>query len=175
MPYAITLRTDEAAASQIRAIWRELAARGISDEMTRLGYVPHLTMAILPDGVSEARLITAARECASWRAMPIRLAGFNRFPGNRETLFLAPVVTPALLDAHAALHVLLEDVSIDPYYSRDTWVPHVTLASDLTDAAAAMAALPASLPPIDAVLDTLDVVRFRPVEILSSHTLNVPS
>jgi hypothetical protein len=45
------------------------------------------------------------------------------------------------------------------------------LASDLTDPAGAVAALASRRLPILAVLDTLDVVRFRPVQVLRSHRL----
>jgi hypothetical protein len=50
-------------------------------------------------------------------------------------------------------------------------VPHVTLAKDLTQPAAAMVALDPLLPPFDGLLDRIEVVRFRPVEILMSHQL----
>jgi hypothetical protein len=50
-------------------------------------------------------------------------------------------------------------------------VPHVTLASDLIDPGAAIAALGPPLLPIDGVLNTIEVVRFRPVQILASHRL----
>jgi len=60
---------------------------------------------------------------------------------------------------------------VDPYYQIGRYVPHVTLASDLADPAAAVAALVPLPLPIAATLDRLDVVRFRPVEVLESHIL----
>ena len=51
------------------------------------------------------------------------------------------------------------------------FAPHVTLASDLADPAAAVAALGLSPLPFTTMLVRLDVVRFRPVEILESHSL----
>jgi hypothetical protein len=93
------------------------------------------------------------------------------FPGTPSTLFLAPVVTSALLERHAALLTSLVGEPTDPHYECCRFVPHVTPASHLADPAMAVAALNPLPLPITAVLDRLDVVRFRPVEVLESHIL----
>jgi 2'-5' RNA ligase len=172
MPYAITLRLDARAAAVVAAMWEALAARGLSDEALRLDYPPHLTLAVCPDGADPARLIAAARERAGdWRALPISLASFGLFPGDPAVVFLAPVVTAALLARHGELLASLGGDAVDPLYRCGHWVPHVTLAGDLSDPAAAMAMPGAPAFPITAVLDTLEVVRFRPVNVLASYRL----
>ncbi len=172
MPYAITLRLDANAASGVVAIWDELAARGISDDAIRLGYPPHLTLAVLPDDADESRLLTATRETAAgWRALPVSLASIGFFPGTPATMFLAPVVSPELLERHSGLLASLAGETIDPHYQIGRWVPHVTLAKDLSDIAPAVAILRPTRLPIDALLDIVELVRFRPVEILSSNRL----
>ena len=172
MPYAITLRLDAEAASFIEALWRALASRGISDEALRLGYPPHLTLAVYPDSADRGRLIAAARGVAThWRALPITLASLGVFPGTPATLFLAPVVTPALLALHAELLSSLVGELVDAHYQLGHWVPHVTLASDLANPATAIAALDPAGFPIVGVLDTMEAVRFRPVQVLESRRL----
>ena len=172
MAYAITLRLDGMASVMVEAMWRALASHELSDEASSPGYSPHLTLAVFADGVRPERLLTAAREwAAQWPAMPTTFASLGLFPGPPSTLFLAPIVTPELLQRHAALLTFLTGEPIDPHYRCGQFVPHVTLASDLADPAAAVAALNPLPLPIQAVLDRLDVVRFRPVEIMESHIL----
>jgi 2'-5' RNA ligase len=172
MAYAITLRLDTTAAVLVEAMWQVLASRGVSDEALRLHYPPHLTLAVLADTADPEYLLAAARQCAArWRELPTTFASLGLFQGTPATLFLAPVVTADLLARHAALLTALTGEPVDPHYQIGQFVPHVTLAKDVVDPAAAVAALGRLPMPITAVLDRSDVVRFRPVEILESHTL----
>jgi 2'-5' RNA ligase len=172
MAYAITLRLSAEAASRVGAMWHELAARGVSDDQVRLGYPPHLTLAVVPDDSATDRLLAAARDAAGkWRPLPVTLASLGWFPGLPAALFLAPVPTAELLAAHAELLAWLADMEVDPHYRSGHWVPHVTLAGELTDPAPAVASIaPASLP-IEVILHTIEVVRFPPVHVLASHRL----
>jgi len=172
MPYAITLRLNADAASQVVAMWETLASRGVSNDAISLGYAPHLTLAVFQDTADPGRLIMAARIWAArWQALPITFASLGIFPGTPATLFLTPVVTAALLTIHANVLGWLVDESVDPHYQSGNWVPHVTLAGDVTDPVAALAALGPLGLPISAVLATTEVVRFRPVHVLASYLL----
>jgi 2'-5' RNA ligase len=177
MPFAITLRLDTAAASLVEAMWQTIASRGVSDDALRPGYAPHLTIAVFPDSADQGRLTAVARSgAARWRALPITFGSLGVFPCALATIFLAtiflaPVVTPALLALHTDVLDSLAGEAVDPHYRSNHWVPHVTLASDLIDPAAAIAALGPPRLPIDGVLNTVEVVRFRPVQILASHRL----
>jgi 2'-5' RNA ligase len=170
--YAITLRLDAMAAATVEAMWQALASVGVSDEALRSGYKPHLTLAVFAANANPERLLAAARECAAqWPQLTTTFACIGLFPGMPSTLFLAPTVTPGLLARHTALLTSVAGEPIDPHYQDGRFVPHVTLAGDLADSAAAVAALNLLPLPITAVLDRLDVVRFRPVEVLESHGL----
>ena len=172
MGYAITLRLDANATGMIEGMWHALASRGVSDEALRLRYPPHLTLAVLTDSANPERLRAAAQHYgATWPALPTTLASLGCFPGTPSTIFLAPVVIPDLLARHAALLTSLAGEPVDPHYHIDRFVPHVTLASDLPDPAAAVAALQPLPLPIAGLLERVDVVRFRPVQILESQAL----
>jgi 2'-5' RNA ligase len=172
MAYAITLRLDVTAAVMIEAMWQALALRKLSDEALSLGYPPHLTLAVFAANANPERLLAVAQECAAqWPALPTTFASLGLFPGTPSTLFLAPVVTPTLLERHRVLLALLAGEPVDPHDQCGHFVPHVTLASDLADPAAAVAALNPLALPVRAVLDRLDVVRFRPVEVMESHSM----
>ncbi len=171
MAHAITLGLDERSTSRVIDMWRALAAAGISDDALGLGYPPHLTLAVCPGAADTDRLLTATQECvADWRRSPITLASLGWFPGRPAGMFLAPVITAVLLARHAALITALGTENIDPHYQVGHWVPHVTLAKDIADPAVSYPRETLQLP-IDAVVDRVEVVRFRPVEVLASFPL----
>src|SRR5580658_3626193 len=126
MPHAVTLMLDAESARSVVAMWETLAARGISEEAIQLGYPPHLTLAVFSDAADPARLLDAARDCAArWHMLPVQLTSLDIFPGKPAVIFLAPVVTPALLAAHADLLNSLDNQPADPHYRSGHWVPHV--------------------------------------------------
>lgn len=168
MPYALTLRLHDLAAAPVLRMWETLAARGLSRDSLDLGYAAHVTLAIFPD-TADADALAAALE--GWTlARPLAFSGFGLFPGAPSVLFLAPVADAALLEAHAALHRSLPP-GCHAHYAPGHWVPHVTLARDLTDPAAAVAALAGMALPPTAPPASVDLVRFRPVEVLRRRPL----
>ena len=81
MPLAVTLRLDDAAAP-VAAMWRALAEGGVDDDCLRLGYPPHVTLAVWPeDAPVEHVAAVVDRFGAEWGALPVALAGFGVFPG----------------------------------------------------------------------------------------------
>jgi hypothetical protein len=83
------------------------------------------------------------------------------------------VPTADLLARHASLLARLGDLPVHGHYRPGAWVPHVTLAAEATSAARAIEALaPLWGGPITGLLARVDVVRFHPVEVLSSRALD---
>lgn len=172
MPFAVTLRLDETSASAVEAMWRLLAEHGIGADRQELGYPPHVTLAIYADNVPVRRLRDALTLCADrWKAVPISLSGLGVFPGSSSILWAAPVVTQQLLAVHMELQAVMPELSVHAHYRTDAWVPHVTLSGRLADPAQAIAALLPFWQPLTGNLDRLDLVRFRPVEVLASLPL----
>jgi 2'-5' RNA ligase len=165
MPYAVTLRLDEAAAAHLCRLQAALAADDLID------YAPHLTLAVYPDDSSiddEPRAVE--RLVARWPPVAVEFAALGLFPGA-SVLWVAPVVTAELLRRHAELLAALP--TTHPLYRPGAWVPHVTLAQDLIDPAAAIAALVPVWQPFSGRLDRVEIVRFTPVEVLASWTLHL--
>lgn len=81
---------------------------------------------------------------------PVRLDAVGVFPGDAGVVFLAPVVTPALLALHEAAHEALAPALADPdpLYAPGRWVPHCTTTVGIPDAGlgAAVAACRSWLP-----------------------------
>ena len=176
MPLAVTLRLDTAGAAPVEAMWCLLAERDIDHDRHRLGYGPHVTLAIYPDATPvEPVAVALERLAATWDALPVTLAGFGVFPGPPSILWAAPVVTPELLERHAALQAALPAVSVHPHYQPGAWVPHVTLSGPLSDPGRALAVLTPGWNSISGHLSRLELLRFRPVELLDSHVLRGPT
>ncbi len=153
-------------------MWRMLAEQDIDHDRHRLGYGPHITLAIYPDETPVSPIAAALDRLAlTWVALPVTLAGFGIFPGAASILWAMPVVTPGFLDRHGTLKATLPDLPVRPHYRPGFWVPHVTLSGPLSDPTGALAALAPGWWPIEGHLSCLDLLRFRPVELLGSHVL----
>jgi 2'-5' RNA ligase len=167
MAYAVTLCLDDATNAVVTTLQQTLADGGIDDDRLRLGYRAHATLAIFPDDAPVAMIDAALCALApTWPELPLVLAGIGIFPGARSVLFLAPTVTTALLAMHEALLGALPTVACEPHYRRGAWVPHVTLGSTESPAAALKVLLPHWHGPITGRFTRADLLRFRPVNIL---------
>jgi 2'-5' RNA ligase len=174
MPYAVTLRLDPAAAARVERMWHALADLTGEDDALRLGYPPHLTLAVLPDTVPAPSVEAAVlRMAAAWDVLPVTLAGLAVFPGTPPVLWAAPVPSTSLLARHGMLHAALAPLPVHPHYRPGGWVPHVTLAAEGRSPAATMlnAALSAWEAPIEGYLGRIEFVRFRPVVVLHGEDL----
>lgn len=168
LPYAITLRLDCASAAVVTAIARPFLEVGWSPPVAI--YPPHVTLCAYPNDAPLHQLrATIERLAARWQKLPIALASLGIFIGPPPVLFLAPVVTAALLARYAELSAALPRMSADPHFQPTAWVPHVTLAIASQDVRPALTDLPAL--PIPAALDRLELVRFPPTVILASLNL----
>ena len=170
MPLAITLCFDPVSASAIKDMWKTLADDGIDADRHRVGYAPHITLAVYPDDAPVERIWTAVEAVAAdWRALPIAVSGFGIFPGPPPVLWAAPLVTRELLSRHIAVQAALSGLPAHAHYLPDAWVPHVTLSDGLSDPGRALTVLMKRWRPIRGTLHRLDLLRFRPVEILHSR------
>jgi 2'-5' RNA ligase len=173
MPYAVTLLLDGGAAAHIRQMWRALAEQAGADDTIRLGYVPHVSLAVLPDEVPISEVEeTVSRAVEGWIPLSMVLAGFGVFPGIPPVIWAAPVVTAGLLARHASLCADLMPFGIHPHYRPGYWVPHVTLSQEGPSSARAVEVLTSIWDgPITARLQSVDLIRFRPVTVLRSQLL----
>lgn len=163
MPLAITLRVDASCAGRVAMMQ---AAIGTAPD-----YPPHITLAMVPDEGLVPAALAAAEALAVRPLLSVSLCAIGRFPGPAGALFLAPVPTAALLDIQAAAIAFLPASALHPHYRVGAWMPHVTLAKEIAQPAAALRALDLAALPMAGLLDRVDVVRFRPVTVLASRPL----
>ncbi len=175
MPYAIVLYFNSDAENHIRRLWEELAAQGISTELPASGIRPHLTLAIY-DELScqpcENQLSRFAAQTAQLRLTSSHLGIFSQ---PEIVLFLAPTPAQSLLDFHAHIHtqVSSEGQSPWPLYQPGSWVPHITLAMNLTPASLECAvSVCAALPlPLELKATQVGAVEFLPAKDLFRYSL----
>jgi 2'-5' RNA ligase len=181
MSYAVDLNLDARSSATVRRIWERLAAQGISDFMAGVDVSPHLCLASY-ERADEARLADVfAQFCDEATPLPVEFHNVGVFPRPEPILFLAPRVSAALIDRHAAFHALAEDAGLEchPYYRPANWVPHCTLAMRMTAAAlprcfAEIADLADAWQPLAATLNAAELVSYYPVrriELRVFHTV----
>jgi 2'-5' RNA ligase len=170
----VTLRLDDSAAASVERIWRVLADHTGDNDVLRLGYAPHITLAVLPDVVSAEVIEEVTFPVAStWDAIPIVLAGLGVFPGTPPVVWAAPIVTESLLARHDALLAALAPFRVHPHYLPGAWVPHVTLSQQGLSPAGRAIDVAASVweGPINGQLDRIDLVKFHPAYVLRTQAL----
>ena len=144
----------------------------MDDDRFRLGYPPHVTLAVWPDEAPAERLEAAVgRFGVEWHALPVELAGFGVFPGAPAAVWAAPVVTGDLLERQSALVATVPGTLCHEHYRPGRWVPHVTLGHTDAPGRALEALAPLWRGPVRGRLDRLELVRFRPVAVLRSAAL----
>lgn len=120
---------DQAHYEKVESLWRELRQRfGVGSP--KVVHFPHFSYHIA-ESYDEARLnavlAAAAREI---RPFTLNAAGIALFPGPESVLYIPVSRSPALTQLHATLWPQLEAISVasSPYYTPDSWFPHITLA-----------------------------------------------
>lgn len=175
MPYAITLLLDERAASKVSAMYKALSDRNISHDQIKLGYPPHLTLAVLDDA-ADARELTGiiSSVAKAWLTSQVNFAGFGLFPAAPSVLWLCPVTTSELLARQASLCAALPSTFLKDHYLPGRWVPHVTLAKDVSQPSAALAAVESlELPSVTTFME-IQFIHFRPPNVIWHKALSDP-
>ncbi|UXN75391.1 2'-5' RNA ligase family protein [Devosia sp. A8/3-2] len=169
MAYAICLRLDADAEVVVEAVWRKLAGAGISDDMVRLGYAPHLSLAVLDEEPHEAVVAGALEDGV---AIDCQLGPVRQFDGT-DVVWLALAGGEVLMDLHRRVLQRLPTELVRSHYRIGSWTPHVTLQTK-GDATRATALAEAAWPEQQsAKLVGMELVRFPPVVVLKHRAFRV--
>lgn len=172
MPYAIELYLDKETSMKINEIYSTLRESGINiDEGTR----PHVSLCIyeyLPIVEFENDLKQFAKET---RPFEVIFSHVDAFQTEQPVIFLAPEITPELLDVHRKFHDSFSKYGDDvwEYYKPKVWVPHCTLCMDLSQDMykSATEILKGVKLPINARFEKIGTLEFRPNKQLSVFDL----
>lgn len=131
MPYAIELYFDDKSTMEVEEIWSKLRERNISlDEGTN----PHISLAIYEDIDVEYFKEKLQVFAKGMEPFDLKLASVEMFATDKPVVFLSPTVTEELLYLHEKFHKYFKEydtVEWD-YYKPGNWVPHCTLAMNLS-------------------------------------------
>ena len=172
MAFAVELYYDPPAEESVRCAWKAMAEAGINSSMLDGGYRPHVSLGVSDQlNVSDA---CKALETFASNNLPftLTLSSIGVFPTAEGVLFLGVTVTQKLLDLHSEFHRFFRECAIDQwdYYRVEMWVPHCTLAFDLSASkiAEAISVCQQMALPIHARVQEIGVVQVTPAKC---HTL----
>lgn len=174
MPYAVTLRLNDKAAAPVERMWRALAEHSGDDDILRIGYAPHITLAGLPDSVPADAIEDAVLEMVNtWDALPIVLTGLGIFPGIPACSLGRAGGYTAIAHLTRQTALRSEVIGCPPALPARAWMSHVTLSQHGRSPAAHLVEAAASVwpGPISGEADRIDFVRFHPVNVLRSVAL----
>jgi len=131
--YAIELYLEEKYASKIKSLWIRLADASITTAMIENGCQPHLTLGVFDDLDVNATINLLDLFFDTVKVPMLDFDVFGCFPVTK-VLHCPPTVTNPLLALHTQFHEVISLVVSRPvlYYQPGHWVPHCTLAIDLT-------------------------------------------
>lgn len=169
MGYAIELFYDEASDQAVREVWDGLGTALGKPSLSELGARPHVSLAVYGDALDTTgfpeRLLEFARSIDPFN---FKLSSLGTFPGQEGVVFLAPVITRRLLAVHERFHDVFSkhDNAGMGYYLPGHWVPHCTVAIDLSAAEVteALSCCREVFQPISGRFLEIGLVEFRPVK-----------
>jgi 2'-5' RNA ligase len=131
----VHLTFDAPSQAALREVQQSLKGAGLPHPATlEQDMTPHLTLAGFDEfdkGVLVEALTDDLEETLSF---PMTFASLGAFTGESSILFLAPVVTKALLLLHERVYTVVVAHVRDSHahYAPGAWIPHCTLALGLT-------------------------------------------
>ncbi|WP_270181924.1 2'-5' RNA ligase family protein [Alkalihalobacillus sp. CinArs1] len=125
---------DKNTEQEIKAIWEELKQNSISFYSEEVKDArPHLTLGHYYELDKEAFIEGMKTFYEAKGCFEITFNTIGSFL-NYQTLFLSPTHTKKLLELHSNHHDFFSELSTNanPYYEPDQWIPHCTLANNLS-------------------------------------------
>lgn len=163
MPTALTLALDEEGRGRVGALWKVVDDQGLGDPRRRLGHPPHLTLAVVAEDAVKADLALPSPRS-------LRITHLGLFTAPEMVLFLAPLVTPGLLEAQRRAVAALDGYTLLEDWRPDAWVPHVTLAHRVSGASDFHHLGPIPLP-FELGIAAVELVAFPPAQVLARHPI----
>ncbi len=168
MGYAIELFYDLESEQSVRNVWDGIGKALGKPSLWELGARPHVSLAVYNADLDTTGFEDRLREFAtSVEPFELRMSSVGTFPGSEGVVFLSPVVTRQLLGVHERYHKAFSryDAFGSAYYLPGNWMPHCTVAIDLTapEIKEAVAFCREAFQPITGQLREIGLVEFRPV------------
>ena len=131
MDYGIALCFDKDTELYFNSIMAAISDETASAEKrTSPSFPPHITLACFSAESIDPIIKELGRYASGLKASDMTWVSLGAFVPS--VLFAAPVINDYLLSANAALSRLLEPFALHGHYLPNKWVPHTTLAVNLS-------------------------------------------
>jgi hypothetical protein len=176
MPFAVELFFDTGLEDAVRRLWEAVSqATGVPNRMAVTGNRPHVSLAAFNDCQVEAAVEDLRALAAGARTVDLDLNSIGTFASLEGVLFLAPVVTQALLDIHLDCQARFQDLAqgMWPYYLPEKLAFHCTLNTGLSadEINAAISAVKATGLPSAGKAVEIGLVRIPEMEFIATFKL----
>ena len=175
MAFGIGITASRETGSRLRDYWAKFSRFERYPSMAALDHPPHLTLAVY-DCIPERQLSEALG--AVFGAHPpvrLRFSKLAFFETPELVFWAAPDTSKHLLHAHSAIHELIDPGLCRSHYRPGIWVPHCTLAIQVSagkkEEAIALAA--ETIVPFEVIFDKAECVEFYPIRIIEECCLSM--
>lgn len=174
MAFAITLKASADTRKPLEALWATFAKFETEPSMASLGYPPHLTLAIYDDAPGVSLRTTLRTVFSDISAIRVTFSAVSFFEEPQLVFWAASDPSSLLSEVHQAIHRLVDPRLSHPHYRPDRWVPHVTVAMNVSaeNKHAAIARASQPIEPFEILFDTADFLKFLPVRIIEECLLS---
>lgn len=183
MGFSVELQVDQVAGESIRFLRGALMARGIRGLNMEYEYHPHVTLGYLEGEPSGAAYDVVRSLAPRIGEVSFAIGSVGVFPGDKTSVvFLSPVPSQELLEAHALAHGMMESTlgAMGSHYQKGQWVPHMTLGEkvpngDVPLIVSSVREIQAKGFPSRGVFDKLVLATDRPMLVVPMSVERFPS
>ena len=129
----LEMSLEPAGEAHVRTIWQAIADAGISSSMITKPFSPHISLGIIPyarQGNFIPHMETLAVQTAP---IAINMSNYGVFTNPGGVVYLGVTVTDTIQQVHHELYQTYKaDLDWNTLYVPDKWVPHCTLAFDVS-------------------------------------------
>jgi 2'-5' RNA ligase len=159
----------------VRNIWQALADANVSTSMIDKPFHPHISLGMIPYEKQSGFQNTLKSFATQLSPISVNMPHYGIFTSPGHVIFLGVTVTDALYNLHRTFYqAFANDVDVTTLYTPDFWIPHCTLAYDLTAEKAPLAlGVCQQFPlPITSYINEIGVVESDTGEVVVRHLLH---
>src|SRR5258708_21965497 len=178
MPFALGVKSVNASAGAIIALWDQVSIFEEVPSMRALNYPPHITFAIYDAPEVPKEMAIAAMERAAQGRSTIEIT-FNRiqaFDGPSLILWADPEPKEVLLEMHQKIHSAISPEFCRTHYRPRNWMPHCTLATRTAASrnADALTCAKGFRGGSRVIFDVADCIALQPLKVVAEIRPNAP-
>jgi hypothetical protein len=178
MPLAVQLFFDPSSEIVVRSLWEKFSITGICGYLAQSSSRPHISLSVFDDIPEKFAVDVIQQFSMRFAKTELSFIIHGRFP-KTKIIFLMPKLTIELIEMQKFIDekLVAMGAKILPLYSRQSWVPHCSLAmqADLSKAQIIYDTLDTVKLPLRVNMQEIGLVRFSPTIHLKVYPLTESS